>query len=104
MEQTYKKASKRRRTNGFGCSSERNKAGTNGTKVCPAWNTLRCASSALTPVNKLLHHHLHQLQLLSSKMMETADNKKPRPKSGRVGQGWLCEVRIINVGFVTMLI
>ena len=50
-----------------------------GTKVCRA-------SSALTPVNKLLHL-LHHHQLLSSKMMEKADNKKAPTKSGQAGQG-----------------
>lgn len=50
-----------------------------GTKVCRA-------SSALTPVNKLLHL-LHHHQLLSSKMMEKTGNKKAPTKSGQAGQG-----------------
>ena len=48
-----------------------------GTKVCRA-------SSALTPVNKLLHL-LHHHQLLSSKMMEKADNKKAPTSVGASG-------------------
>jgi len=48
-----------------------------GTKVCRA-------SSALTPVNKLLHL-LHHHQLLSSKMMEKTGNKKAPTEVGANG-------------------